>query len=138
MEDFAVTRPLVPVASRFVSGQDFRFPSFPRRRESSNPLKKLDTRIRGYDKFKGLAKVLPVFVHRPAVSDWASSRPRLATTPLPFSLPSALRKPGHRTSTYEVTRHARRTRLKSSALRRLFGGASVLTAGLGVISISVE
>ena len=38
--------------------QDFRFPSFPRRRESSNPLKKLDTRIRGYDEFKGLAKVL--------------------------------------------------------------------------------
>jgi hypothetical protein len=52
----------------------------------------------------------PVFVHRPAALDWASSRPRLATTPLPFSLPSALRKPGHRTSTYEVTRHARRTR----------------------------
>jgi len=38
--------------------QDFRFPSFPRRQESSNPLKKLDTRIRGYDEFKGLAKVL--------------------------------------------------------------------------------
>jgi len=48
------------------------------------------------------------------------SRPRLAATPLPFSLPSALRsgvqrtasaaKPGHRTSTYEVTRHAWRTR----------------------------
>jgi len=41
--------------------QDFRFPSFPRRRESSNPLKKLDTRIRGYDEFKGLAKVLIKF-----------------------------------------------------------------------------
>ena len=53
----------------------------------------------------------PVFVHRPAASDWASFRPRLATMPLPFSLPSALRKPGHRTCTYEVTRHARRTRL---------------------------
>ena len=52
----------------------------------------------------------PVFVHRPAVSDWTSFRHRLATTPLPFSLPSALRKPGHRTCTYEVTRHARRTR----------------------------
>ena len=52
----------------------------------------------------------PVFVHRPAVSDWASFRPRLAATPLPFSLPSALRKPGHRTYTDEVTRHARRTR----------------------------
>jgi len=61
----------------------------------------------------------PVFVHRPAVSDWTSSRPRLATTPLPFSLPSALRKPGHRTFTYEVTRHARRTRLRSGALRGL-------------------
>jgi hypothetical protein len=59
----------------------------------------------------------PVFVHRPAALDWASSRPRLATTPLPFSLPSALRKPGHRTSTYEVTRHARRTRGASPALR---------------------
>jgi len=47
---------------------------------------------------------------RPAVSDWASFRPRLTTTPLPFSLPSALRKPGNRTCTYEVTRHARRTR----------------------------
>ncbi|QFG78098.1 hypothetical protein F6A13_05190 [Acidithiobacillus sp. 'AMD consortium'] len=31
-----------------------------------------------------------LFVHRPAVSDCASFRPRLATTPLPFSLPSAL------------------------------------------------
>src|SRR3990172_12086780 len=54
----------------------------------------------------------PVFVHRPAVSDWASFRPRLATTPLPFSLPSALRKPGHRTFTYEVSCHARHTRLQ--------------------------
>ena len=52
----------------------------------------------------------PVFVHRPAVLDWASFRPRLTTTPLPFSLPSALRKPGHRTCTYEVTCHARHTR----------------------------
>ena len=90
----------------------------------------------------------PVFVHRPAALDWASNRsqssrrssgqeqssllletplppsaPRLTTTHLPFSLPSALRsgvrrtagaaKPGHRTCTYEVTRHARRTRCKS-------------------------
>ena len=38
--------------------QDFRFPSFPRRRESSQPLKSLDTRFRGYDEFTGLAKVL--------------------------------------------------------------------------------
>ena len=32
----------------------------------------------------------PVLVHRPAALDWASFRPRLAATPLPFSLPSAL------------------------------------------------
>ena len=70
----------------------------------------------------------PVFVHRPAASDWASSRPRLATTPLPFSLPSALRKPGHRTCTYKVTRHARRTRKVKG--RRAFA-ASRLNAGLG-------
>ena len=38
--------------------QDFRFPSFPRKRESSNLLKKLYTRLRGHDEFKGLAKVL--------------------------------------------------------------------------------
>ena len=38
------------------------------------------------------------------------SRPRLATTPLPFSLPSALRTPGRRTCTYEVMCHARHTR----------------------------
>ena len=35
------------------SSQDFRFPSFPRRRESSKPLKSLDTRFRGYDEFTG-------------------------------------------------------------------------------------
>ena len=92
----------------------------------------------------------PVFVHRPAALDWASnhsqssrrssgqeqssllletplppSRPRLTTTHLSFSLPSALRsgvrrtagaaKPGHRTCTYEVTCHAWRTRLTSAA-----------------------
>ena len=56
-------------------------------------------------------------VHRPAVSDWTSFRPRLAATPLPFSLPSALRKPGHRTFTYEVTCHARHTRPASGARR---------------------
>jgi hypothetical protein len=71
----------------------------------------------------------PVFVHRPAVLDWASFRPRLTVTPLPFSLPSALRKPGHRTCTYEVTRHARRTR-KSKGLRAF--AQSLLTAGLGL------
>ena len=66
----------------------------------------------------------PVFVHRPAALDWASSRPRLAATPLPFSLPSALRKPGHRTSTYEVTRHARRTRKGEGRRAGIAGTAS--------------
>jgi len=54
----------------------------------------------------------PVLVHRPAGSDWTSSRPRLTTTPLPFSLPSALRKPGHGTCTHEVTCHAWHTRFE--------------------------
>ena len=39
---------------------DFRIPSFPRRRESSQPLESLDTRLRGYDEFTGLAQVLNV------------------------------------------------------------------------------
>ena len=76
----------------------------------------------------------PVFVHRPAASDWASFRPRLATTPLPFSLPSALRKPGRRTFTYEVTRHARRTRKVEG--RRAFA-ASRSNVGLGIFNISI-
>jgi len=38
--------------------QDFRFPSFPRKRESSKPLKKLDTCFHGYDESKFPAKVL--------------------------------------------------------------------------------
>ena len=58
---------------------------------------------------------------RPAASDWTSFRHRLATTPLPFSLPSALRKPGHRTFTDEVTCHARHTR---HAHRRAASSAS--------------
>jgi hypothetical protein len=29
--------------------QDFRLPSFPRQRESNNPLQRLDTRFHGYD-----------------------------------------------------------------------------------------
>ena len=70
----------------------------------------------------------PVFVHRPAASDWVSFIPRLATTPLPFSLPSALRKPGHRTFTYEVTRHARRTRSSSAAPRSGVGWSDLLIA----------
>ncbi|CDH47823.1 hypothetical protein BN874_990035 [Candidatus Contendobacter odensis Run_B_J11] len=36
--------------------QDLRFPSFPRQRESSKPLKKLDTCFREYDDFKRLSK----------------------------------------------------------------------------------
>jgi len=61
------------------------------------------------------------------------SAPRLTTAHLPFSLPSALRsgvrrtagaaKPGHRTCTYEVTRHARRTRWSSRDVRQPQAGA---------------
>ena len=40
--------------------QDFRFSSFPRQRESSNVLKRMDTRIRGYDGKGRQAKVLKV------------------------------------------------------------------------------
>jgi hypothetical protein len=40
----------------FSRKQDLRFPSFPRQRESSHPLKKLDTRFRGYDEFKGFGE----------------------------------------------------------------------------------
>ena len=36
--------------------QHFRFPSLPRQRESSNPLKDWATRFRGYDEFKGLGE----------------------------------------------------------------------------------
>jgi len=42
------------------SYQDFRFSSFPRMRESSHSLKRMDTRLRRYDEFTGLAKVLPI------------------------------------------------------------------------------
>ena len=34
---------------RRVYVQDFRSPSFPRQRESNNPLQRLDTRFHGYD-----------------------------------------------------------------------------------------
>ena len=37
-------------------------PLFRRRRESSQPLKSLDTRFRGYDEFTGLANVLGYFL----------------------------------------------------------------------------
>ena len=74
----------------------------------------------------------------PTTRRLASSRPRLTATPLPFSLPSALRKPGHRTFTYEVTRHARRTRSASGArpfgrvtCKPFFGGTSAAVAPHG-------
>ena len=44
----------------WIYSQDFRFSSFPRRRESSHSLKRMETRLRGYDEFTGLAKVLTV------------------------------------------------------------------------------
>ena len=58
--------------------QDFRFPSFPRRRESSQPLKSLDTRFRGYDEFMGLAKVLMAQRDPHALTIWRAS-PRIAS-----------------------------------------------------------
>ena len=50
-------------------------------------------------------------IRRPALLDWASFRPHLAMTPLPFSWPSAPRKPGTRTFTSLALCHARHTRL---------------------------
>jgi len=54
----------------------------------------------------------PCGIPRPTPSDWASSRPHLATTPLPFSYPSVPSQgkltPGPRTSTPEVVRQGRR------------------------------
>ncbi len=41
---------------------------------------------------------------------WTSFRPHLSMTPLPFSWPSALPKPGTRTYTLVILRHARHTR----------------------------
>ena len=50
-----------------IKSQDFRFLSFPRQRESSKPLKRLDARVPrvrkdegGYDEFTSFAKVLKV------------------------------------------------------------------------------
>jgi hypothetical protein len=54
-------------------------------------------------------------VRRPARVDGASFRPRLATTPLPSSSPSAPRTPGTRTFTSLVLCHARHTRPASAA-----------------------
>ncbi len=48
--------------------------------------------------------------------------PRLAATPLPFSLPSAPRTPGPGTRTPEVVHHARRTRCKSAARSSAYAG----------------
>ena len=39
--------------------QDFRFLSFPRKQESSKPLKKLDTRFHGYDNQSFQRKLSP-------------------------------------------------------------------------------
>jgi hypothetical protein len=39
----------MPVATEILYKQALHFPSFPRKRESSKPLKKLDTRFHGYD-----------------------------------------------------------------------------------------
>ena len=50
--------------------QDVRFPSFPRRRESSKPMKSLDTRLRGYDEFVGLEKVLSLIAHEQADEEY--------------------------------------------------------------------
>jgi len=60
--------------------------------------------------------LIPAFggIRRPALLDWASTRPHLAVTPLPFSLPSAPLIPGVRTSTSQALCHARHTRLKSA------------------------
>ncbi len=55
-----------------------------------------------------MAEMQVVQEHQPAF------RPRLAAAPLLFSLPSALRKPGHRTYTDEVTRHALTMRMRHS------------------------
>ena len=46
----------------------------------------------------------PVWVRRPAALDRASARPRLTATPWHVGSPSALRPPGQRTCTDEVTR----------------------------------
>jgi len=51
----------------------------------------------------------PVPVRRPTLLDWASFRPHLTMTPLPFSLPLAPRKPGTRALTSLVLCHARHT-----------------------------
>jgi hypothetical protein len=56
----------------------------------------------------------PVPVRRPARVDAAAFRPRLATTPLPCSSPSASRTPGTRTFPSLVLCHARHTRPKLS------------------------
>ncbi len=56
--------------------------------------------------------IIPQFrLKRLILVDWASFRPYLTVTPLPFSWPSALRIPGRRTCTSLVQCHARHTRL---------------------------
>ena len=73
----------------------------------------------------------PVPVRRPALSDWASFRPRLTTTPLPFSWPSAPLIPGVGTRTPLVLCHARHTRKVKG--RRAFA-ASLLNVGLALLN----
>jgi hypothetical protein len=55
---------------------------------------------------------IPAFggIRRPACLDWASFRPHLTMTPLPFSLPSAPLIPGVKTFTSQALCHARHTR----------------------------
>ena len=55
--------------------QDFRFSSFPRQRESNNPLQRLDIRFHGYDD-KRLMSESPVYNSLAITS--ASSRPLAA------------------------------------------------------------
>ena len=62
----------------------------------------------------------PVPVRRPACSDWTSSGPHLAVTPLSFSLPSAPLTPGIGTSTLLALCHARHTRFALLAAGRVW------------------
>ena len=73
----------------------------------------------------------PVPVRRPALLDWASFRPRLTTMPLPFSLPSARRKPGVGAFTPQVLCHARHTRRNQRWLEAI-RWIVLCTPGMGV------
>ena len=58
---------------------DFRLPSFPRQRESSKPLTRLDTRFRGYDEFTELAKALSSTIRSARILERFSGRLVLST-----------------------------------------------------------